>query len=75
VVFSACCTIKILVGETQERQRRARGRPRSDERQRTAGSTLGHPNPPGCTCEHEIVCTFEGVICNILQIPDIFGRL
>jgi hypothetical protein len=28
-----------------------------------------------CTCELEIVCTFECVVCNILWILDIFGRL
>jgi hypothetical protein len=28
-----------------------------------------------CTCEFEIVCTFECVVCNILWILDIFGRL
>jgi hypothetical protein len=28
-----------------------------------------------CTCEFEIVCTFECVVCNILRILDIFGHL
>jgi hypothetical protein len=28
-----------------------------------------------CICEFEIVCTFECVVCNILWILGIFGRL
>jgi hypothetical protein len=73
--FQLVVPLKFLLG----RHRRGRGGRGAGPGQRRGRGRRDRrwdiPTLPSCTCELEIVCTFECVICNILRIPDIFGRL